>query len=686
MLEILLNDCGSTPLLLSSRQNQVVEALKSIKCKEYSLADWYIGAIYAAKNINNPDRFSQAAQSLRELLEKLPRIFIESDIHESKYDFKEMREKIRVRLSSDKERYNGIWNGKKIDGKLNKTIQDIDNYFTLNNMPTRREQINSALNNLDPMSGAFDQTIRLEKYERFKSIWGYFEALAHHKNSLDEKGFFEQFDLTDRLIIELLAPITAQDQCAIRDILSKTQPEQIDVKKLLDLIIRRGANYAYFFKTVDNPFWITPLRENHFFEKLPAMESTGDGHINFPLWWPILFLQRVAAQAPEQVVEVILGFEQTDNLRILREIFAIACDLQNTALSLRLKKLLLKFLHSSYQWDKPNLIIKILKKWGQVQGSPRDAAYKIIKHVIAFQPAPEAVDKQSRRREDPEAIDTSLEPAPRFGQWEYQQILEKGVRSVADYAPYQVACILIKAVEKLIELKVHRKDLEERDDQDYSEFWCRRLNIPRGHQNVDESLVQTLTYACEKVYETTPEYVEQLDRALRASPWRVFKRLRQHLYAEYPSDQTLLWIREEILTHDGYSNDEHQYEFQVMIRKSCEYFGARLLNADEQKIIFDAIRSGPLKEGICECNDELYGDEKFQKYRRYFHKIQLRPFVALLDDETRRYFNKLEDESTAKAITDNDYAPFEITAGFITEQSPKSAEEMESLTDEEPYG
>lgn len=79
------------PLELTSKQRNVIDILRTAKSQKYSLADWYLGAIYAVKNVYNPDRFSQAAQSLRELLEKLPRVFIEVETLESASYFKDMR-------------------------------------------------------------------------------------------------------------------------------------------------------------------------------------------------------------------------------------------------------------------------------------------------------------------------------------------------------------------------------------------------------------------------------------------------------------------------------------------------------------------------------------------------------------------------------------------------------------------
>ena len=103
---------------------------------------------------------------------------------------------------------------------------------------------------------------------------------------------------------------------------------------------------------------------------------------------------------------------------------------------------------------------------------------------------------------------------------------------------------------------------------------------------LEKTLVFALTYACEQVYSKAPESIGDLDQQLRKHRWNVFRRLRQHLYASYPNDDTLPWIRELVITHSGYSNLEHHYEFQLMIRKACEYFGSRLLSEDGAKDYF----------------------------------------------------------------------------------------------------
>lgn len=669
---------------LTSRQRQVIEIFKTAKSRKYPLGNWFLGAIYAAKNTHNPDRFAQAAQSLRELLEKLPRVFVESAAQESRPNFQGMRGNLYSRLCSDKERYEREWKGKTIDAGLDETIRGLDRYLELNHTPTRKEQIHSVMNKLDPMHDSLDQGIRAEKSEQFHSLWKAFEGLAHHNSNDDEDFFWEQLALAERLIIDLLAPSTAQDQGKIKAISSMQQPEPSDIEQLIELVKRRGANYDFFFKTAVSSVWIDPLVANGFFRNPPKIEAAGDGRIIAPHWWPIFYLRNVATQSPAQVVDIVLGLQETDNPQILREIFALACDLPDVSLSLRLKPLIKNYLQSPYRSGEDELIVKILQKWGRERGPSRVAAQDIMQYVIAFEPDPQENEKRSRHIANPEAWNTSLEPAPRFHQWDYQKILEKGVRPLAENEPYEVACNLIDATASMIRMRTHQREFDEREHEDLSEIWCRRLDrSDRNHQDPKRNLVHTLTHACDEVYRKAPKSIEALDQALRNQHWKVFKRLRQHLYGSHPNDQTLPWIRELTLSHEDYEKWPHHYEFQRMIRIAAEHFSHSLLSDADKTRIFEAIASGPSKESFRAWIGNQYSEETFRKHQRYFHLKQLRPFAPLLSGETRRYYEELATEFQDDPITDDNYSPVgEVGSGWVTHRSPKSVEELDTFGDE----
>lgn len=677
----------NTPLELTAMQRQVLEALQSKQTAEYPLGNWYLGALYALQNQYNPDRISQAAQSLRELLEKLPRVIKESDVVRS-YDLQGQRRNISKRFRKDKEHYDGKWKDKIVNGHLDKTLRKIDSYLELNRRPTRKEQIQSAIGHIDPMSNMFDPDIQEEKRDKFHGIWQDLEGFAHHRSKLDKELFMKRFSEVERTILDLLAPITAQDQQEIRSILKKPTPTEADISSMLTLLKRRGANYVFFFKHA-NAAWLPILKEKGFFQRpLDVEPANSEGYVTFRLWWPVLYLQRIVSNAPDQVVDILVALPKTENPHVLRAICEIACTIENIELSLKLKPWVIRYIKSSYGWIQPKMIANLLNQWSGESKDSLKAALELLKIVVPFSADPMSEEKQAHHLENPQDWTISLEPAPCFNKWEYQEILENGVRPLADSAPYQVANILINASASMIRLSKFQEDLDKEGDEDSLEIWVERLNHPaQDYLDSKAILIRTLTFVCEKVYENSPESVEGLDQALRNQRWKLFKRLRQHLYVLHPSTQTLPWIREFILEYNDHAKREYGYEFQLMVRNACEHFGSDLLNSEERTTIFDAILSGPSRDDFRKKLILMGGEfteERFQQRQRYFHRKQLRPFARLLTGEYLSYFQELKNAFEAYPISDEEYLRIKDRgSGLISSRSPRSPEHLARLQDEE---
>ena len=86
------------PPQLEQRQLEVWRILRAKSIEKYALADWYFGAIAALQNNFNPDRIAQAAHSLRELLEKIPRALKTEELGIPGGQLKKKREAVRRRL------------------------------------------------------------------------------------------------------------------------------------------------------------------------------------------------------------------------------------------------------------------------------------------------------------------------------------------------------------------------------------------------------------------------------------------------------------------------------------------------------------------------------------------------------------------------------------------------------------
>ena len=451
-------------------------------------------------------------------------------------------------------------------------------------------------------------------------------------------------------------------------------------------VLEKETDRRYFFSRLKNPLWIQPLVERGYFQSPPKVRHLPSGSIQMPAWPELQYLKNVSHEVSDEVVNLVLDFPKADNPSVYDGILEIALHLPGKQ-SAQLKPKILESVGIEHQLGTHRYADLLVHWTAEHQTS---AALELTKVLVEFAPDPQSEVKQKRQRENPAdwntLWETSLEPSPRIGPWKYRKIMSKGVCSLAEREPYQVARLLIDATANMIRLRIHQDNFDK--EADYSESWCKRLTRSEN-DSVDpkKTLVHTLTFACEQVYEKSPHSVVALNRILQNQQWWLFKRLQQHLYAQYPNETTKPWIRELILTHVDYDQWEHRYEFQRMIWSACKQFGAALLTEAERTRIFDAIRRGPSKEkfrGWMEWLGQEFTEENFLQHQHRFHRRQFRPFELVLFGEYATYFQELE--VTAKApISDEDYPPFklETSNASMSRHSPRSPQDLANLTDEE---
>lgn len=621
-----------SPLELSQRQLEVIQALQSRETEKYRLSHWYQGALYVLDNYYNPDRISQAAHSLRELMEKLPRVVLESD------------------------------------------------WFEKRGRPSRREQGQLVIQETDPLSEQMDARIQEAKRDRFHQLRTRFEEIAHHGGTPDVKEFADCLELLERTILDLLAPISAQDQQEIQSVLHQAERSGDDIERLFALIERRGANYTFFFDQATDPSWIPLLRERGYFSNPPDLEHVDVGQVNAPYWWPIHYLSKVAHDAPDDVVAIILGLPRVDNPRVKLRILEVARQLPGVQ-SVKLKPKVLDLGTS----DLPFLGLwysQLLAHWAKE--NEIEAALDLAAMLVQFEPDPQLESKRIRYVELGLDWSPPVTPVPRLEEWEYREMFEIGVRSLAEKEPYAVARILAEAVEEMVQLRIHKESRSEESDDDLSEAWCRRLGqVDDNYEQSSNVLVEGLTFACERVFEKVPGSVTELDEYLRSKRWALFKRLRQHLYALFPTRQTKPWIRGFLLGKDDYDRWTHRYEFQQMVRSACEQFGEELLTQEERTTIFEAILSGPPKGRYIAQWGDRFSEELFEQRRRYFHRMQFKPFSAVLFGTYADYYRELDGDG-GQQISDDSYLLFgDVKGGTVRPQSPRPSEELATLCDTE---
>ena len=671
----------SEPLVLTSKQRDVLEVLQSKQTEKYPLSDWYIGALYALDNHYNPDRVAQAAHSLRELLEKLPRVVHGSEGQSSASLFHNMRRNINDSILKAKNRYPEGWRGKHIDKRLAKALTEIERYLELNQQPTRRKQIQQTIATTDPMVDRLDSDIQTAKRNQLFNLWKVLEEFAHHKSNPDIAKFNKCLEELENIVFDLLASVTEQDQKGIQAILSLPDRSESDVEGMFSLIKRKGANFVFFFRQVcenTDVTWLPYLEKRGYFAHPPNVQLIDDDSVIFPFWWPIHYLAKISNQAPDEVIELVENLPSVNNPLVYDDILEIALQLHGDQ-SAKLKSKILESVSIEYQ-SRTHKYAGLLAHW--VKENQISAALELSRILVAFVPDPQSKEKHKRRKENPMDLGTTLYPSPRIkNSWEYSRIMTNGVYPLAESEPYEVAYLLIYAVSNMFRLRIHQGSLD--SEQDFSDIWFARLHrTDKEYDDLDKTLVHALTFACEKVFEKSQEAIADLDKLLRKQQWNVFKRLRQHLYAQYPSEKTKLWIRELILGHEDYHQWQHRHEFQQMIRAACDHFKEELLTREERTRIFDAILNGPSKEDFRDIMDERFTEELFLKHQHCFYRRQFAPFAPVLFEEYKTHFQELEREAD-DPISDDEYAPFGVQSGWVSHRSPRSSEDLANLTNED---
>ena len=455
----------------------------------------------------------------------------------------------------------------------------------------------------------------------------------------------------------------------IESIIKKEKPNNDDIDRVLDLLKSRDECYRFFFLTAKNPVWIDPLKDHDCFGQD---------------WLPIYYLKQLFTSEPQKVLDILENIPVTENYGISSEIFDIALQSDSPEEILRLEPNILAFVDHA-RWDHEK-IISFLRKPYIFEEPLHDFSIKLLAKLVEFQPDHQQEEKQNRKKKNPKdeiiLFTTSLTPKPRFDQYEYTAILENGIYPLVEKSPFQISKIFIDATAEMCCLRLHKDELLH--GKDLPDLWWPRLENP--HDSIPQSdgeLVRILTSVCKKIYENSPDFVTTLDEYLRNQKWRIFQRLRQHLYALYPSDQTKPWIRELILEYENYDKFLHSYEYQRMIRISCEKFGEKFLTKEEKTRIFYDIMQGPSKKNVRKNRGHKFTEDYFKEIQNNFHRLQFRPFASVLFGEYKIYYEELEHDID-KPIDDDDYSPRgEIRGGRIDFGSPKSKTELLQLSDQQ---
>lgn len=214
---------GPSALELQPRQSALFRALGEVggDGAGEQLAVCYLGALAALADLGNPDRFAQAAHSLREMMDLMP------DAVDVRVEA--LREKLTNKGAKLERAWeaaqrsaclqDGVWQGT-IDRRLDNFLVEASVFYTwkAEHQPRRRAEFGMTLMELDVSGKPAPPPLHELNIKAWIEMHDYFVGVAHHSN-LDVSEFEGWVNALEQTILNLLVPRTYADFDSIDAIL-----------------------------------------------------------------------------------------------------------------------------------------------------------------------------------------------------------------------------------------------------------------------------------------------------------------------------------------------------------------------------------------------------------------------------------------------------------------------------------
>jgi len=197
---------------LNQRQKIIIEALRERSIGKRNLADMYIGGLKVLINKYNPEKYSQSAHSLRELVS-----YLTDDIEVISKEDKVHREKMRILISQE-----------------------------------------------DVLSGPTREYIDKQWF----NLHNYFVNVCHHRIYIEyDEDYKNQILKLDYILTALFCPAYESIE-EINKLVQIENPSEEDLELIFSLI-KKEAHYRNFIRNLSNPKWFLLLKNKGVFKCIP---------------------------------------------------------------------------------------------------------------------------------------------------------------------------------------------------------------------------------------------------------------------------------------------------------------------------------------------------------------------------------------------------------------------------------
>ncbi len=557
----------SITVLLTERQKLVYESLVSRSLP--SIAEYYLGILYAVANRANPERLVQAAHSARELVNWLPRI-----LQVPQADRSETESKL-TELATQRGKFESMSKAA--------LIAKIDELITLHALPKDRHanKISDIIKKVDAAGG-------LPEPERQKiaQLWvkrhGWFNRVSKH-GTCSEQEFLAVLSSLENDLLYLFAPYFTVER-ELNELVAKPDPVTADMERVNHLLVRK-SHYDHFFSALSNPSWFHLLRKADFFKHpLPALREAGT--ISFPSWSVIKFLRHCAKDHSAEVAQVIVDSDDTDNSRVHQEFIELALLLRATDAK-RVTPKAMSWIKEPYHHITllphalADLVVKLAEE-GEIKA--------------AFELASSIVDVQLERQKVPESEKdnelmrlASIRITGYASDWTYGVMLHKVVPALSVKDPVKSAKLLRAKLVKAIGLENAAAGVTSKDVDDLH-VWRPAIEDHAqnaGHGNVKDLLIVHLRDLAIREAHEGMDSGKAVLAVLQEVSYPVFRRIEMYILTRYPH-QYLSRIQQVLTTKEILLNSVLHREIFKLLEVAFE-----IISPKARESLLSLIDAGP---------------------------------------------------------------------------------------------
>lgn len=407
-----------------------------------------------------------------------------------------------------------------------------------------------------------------------------------------------------------------------------------------------------FLRKLDQPEWVTPLRDAGYFEQSPTFKVAADASVQYPPWYESQFLRRMASRAPAEVAEILANIE-SENPSIVRDIVDAALQMP-TEYACKLVPSVCSAAREGTLWfhfkDAGDLCVQLAQS-GEVDTAMflADALY---------------TPRLGEGQESPNRRDIY---------W-YKDGLKKIVPILASKRAQDFVPRLCEWLKEAIEAKGHI-DLSTGDDHSCS--W--RPAIEEHNQNRDYDFAGAMVGFTREGFECAIRADQvSLDQAIVIAdryPFLVFKRIRVHLINQFANENLTLAL-ETMLNRELFDSYRFKHEYAMLVGRCFP-----LLLPEERTKWFGWIDAGPDMSGFEESVRRNRGRDATDEDRagriRHWQFEKLHWVREHLEGSRKEFYDRVLAEEGEPHLADvNIY----MSTAWAEHSSPMTVEELSSTS------